>query len=228
MDFFSGSNDLGTLGLGLLIAGAAAGLLAGVLGRGAVWIVVPALFFAAREAGVTVSTAMALAIGTGFAAVLPVSAAALAAKAKLLDQAWAKRWRLAVAVGLAVALVLILRLPGPVLVAGFAGAALAAAVFTALNKTAALDGVNAALIAVIATAGGAATAMVTGWDVHGLPQHSYGYVNLPAFAVTAPAVFGAWLIGRRYGQAIDAKRLRLLYALLVALSAVKMVWDVVG
>jgi len=71
MDPVTGSNDLGTLGLGLLIAGAAAGLFSGVLGRGAGLILVPALYLALSAAGVAAELRLHLAMGTTLACLLP-------------------------------------------------------------------------------------------------------------------------------------------------------------
>jgi uncharacterized protein len=129
MDFFSGSNDLGTLGLGLLMAGAAAGLFSGVLGRGAGLILVPALFLVARSVGLTPERAMPLAIGTSFACLVPLALSTLAVQT--YDRTQARGMRIAMLLGVAAAMaIMAVARPGVWLIAIFAAAALAGVVLT--------------------------------------------------------------------------------------------------
>jgi len=127
MNFLTGSNDLGTLGLGLLIAGAAAGLFGGILGRGAGLILVSALFLVARSAGIGTDLAMHLAVGTSFACLLPLSLGLLAAHGRSLDWGVVRRWTLGLIAGTAAGLAVALRLPGAQLALVFAAVAVAAA-----------------------------------------------------------------------------------------------------
>jgi uncharacterized protein len=127
MNFLTGSNDLGTLGLGLLIAGAAAGLFGGILGRGAGLILVSALFLVARSAGIGTDLAMHLAVGTSFACLLPLSLGLLAAHGRSLDWDLARRWAVWLIAGTAAGLAVALRLPGAQLALVFAAVAVAAA-----------------------------------------------------------------------------------------------------
>jgi uncharacterized membrane protein YfcA len=129
MDFLSGSNDLGTLGLGLLMAGAAAGLFSGVLGRGAGLILVPALFLVARSTGLTPDRAMPLAIGTSFACLVPLALSTLAGHK--YDRAPTRGLQMTMLPGVAAAAVITAAVrPGIWQIAAFAAAALAAVVLT--------------------------------------------------------------------------------------------------
>lgn len=78
MDFFTGSNDLGTLGLGLLIAGAAAGLFRGMLGAGAGLILVPVLYDVFGKIGLPQQLRFEIAASTALLCLLPVAIAAAA------------------------------------------------------------------------------------------------------------------------------------------------------
>lgn len=127
MNLLTGSNDLGTLGLGLLIAGAAAGLFGGILGRGAGLILVSALFLVARSAGIGFDPAMRLAAGTSFACLVPLTLGLLAARGRSVDWAVARRWVPWLMAGTAAGLALALRVPGARLALVFAGVAVAAA-----------------------------------------------------------------------------------------------------
>jgi uncharacterized protein len=265
MDFLSGGNDLGTLGLGLLIAGAAAGLVAGALGRGAGLILVPALFLAARGAGLMPDKAFHLAVGTGFAALLPLSLGLLAGRAP--DWTTARRTAAPLAVGVIAGTWIGLVVSPMILVLIFAAVGLGAVALTlAVTKThtvgpiaaaALLQGAlasmlglsgasfgtpllsasglppdkanaTAGLFAVAITAAGAVVAVIAGWPVHDLPRYSYGYVNLMAFAVVAPAAFATSLVAAHYASEFDPKKLRVLFAVIAVFSVVRMVWSVVG
>jgi uncharacterized membrane protein YfcA len=268
MDFLSGSNDLGTLGLGLLMAGAAAGLFSGVLGRGAGLILVPALFLVARSAGLRPESAIHMAVGTSFLCLVPV---ALLHASRM--KPGVRRLVLPVLAGLVLAIGLTLHpLNGIVLIYIFAAAALAAVVLTVAVDPARVRtegrGFAAALVAFVGTLvsgltglggtalttpsliatgvppkdaaaaaawfaipitiAGALAALVAGWDADGLPRYSYGYVNLLAFGVAAPAAFATNLIAAHYADALEAKKLRLLFAAFVVFSAARMVWSVAG
>lgn len=271
MEFFSGGNDLGTLGLGLLMAGAAAGLFSGVLGRGAGLILVSALFLVARSAGLTPERAILLAIGTSFLSLLPLTLSTLAAQkferagtrgllgtmvagvaaaAAILAAAGPGAWQIAVFAGAALLAVVLTFVrwdertgPGPHGVAGGAtafvcgllpaltglsGAALTTPALMQWGMARKQAAGLAAEIAVVITATGAVVALASGWSVHGLPQYSYGYINLLAFGVVAPVAFGTNLIAAHYADMLEARKLRVLFAAFVVFSVVRMVWSVAG
>jgi uncharacterized membrane protein YfcA len=272
MDLLTGSNDLGTLGLGLLIAGAAAGLFSGVLGRGAGLILVPALYLALSAAGVAAELRLHLAMGTTLACLLPLALAGLAAELRSVDwklakavigplvigvvsgaayAAWASSPTLALifaAVALTTAALTVLvkdkrsgTAPRGIAAAGLAfgygavasamglgGGAFGVPVLMLCRMSRARASAMAALFATIIAGVGALAAVLFGWDAHGLPKYSFGYVNLLAFGIIAPVAFATAAIGRHYAEALEAKRLHLLFAGFVVLSTAKMVWDVVG
>lgn len=268
MGLFTGANDLGTLGLGLLIAGVVSGLASGVLGWGGGLVIVPVLYHVLGAAGVPESLRMHLAVGTSLAILLPNTLAALSSEKKDVDWALAKRWAAPVALGAAGGAVLSVLAPGEGLALLFGIVALPLAAFLGFGKEhwrlakhppgagaalafgvaglSAMMGISGASIAVpalrlcgraTATASvfaviistvGAVAAVIAGWEVRGLPAYSYGYVNLLAFGIIAPLAFGAAALASHIGDATDTKRLRGLFALFVAVTAAKMLWDVVG
>ena len=61
-----------------------------------------------------------------------------------------------------------------------------------------------------------------------LPAYSYGYVNMRVFGIIAPVAFGASAQASHVSEATDIKRLRALFALFVAVTTAKMIWDAVG
>ena len=74
----------------------------------------------------------------------------------------------------------------------------------------------------------AITAIFVGWGHDGLPPFSLGYVNLAAFGLISlftvtMAPVGAWLAHR-----MDAGLLKKLFAILLALVAVRMIWTVIA
>jgi uncharacterized membrane protein YfcA len=275
MDFLSGGNDLGTLGLGLLMAGAAAGLVSGVLKRGAGLILVSALFLVARSTGLMPDKAMLLAVGTSFACLVPLSLSMAAATKSAADPSRTRLFHRLSWLGMvAAAAMLSVRTTeaGVAWVLMFAAVSLAAAILAVL-VTERRDGdgprglgggataVLCAFFAFLTGIGGASLttpslmlwglsrkdaeraaanlairiallgsllAVIYGWNVLGLPRHSYGYVNLLAFGIVAPAAFVTNLIAAHYADLIDAKKLRWLFAAFVLFSAGRMVWSVVA
>ena len=87
---------------------------------------------------------------------------------------------------------------------------------------------TASAFAPLITVPGAIAAVVVGWNAAGLPPYSYGYVNLLAFGIIAPLVFFIAPYGASIAHLADTARLRKMFALFVAITAVKMIWDVVG
>ena len=67
MAFFGGSSEVGTLALGLVLAGVVGGLVAGMLGVGGGIVVVPILYHVLAALGVDPSVRMHIAVGTSLA-----------------------------------------------------------------------------------------------------------------------------------------------------------------
>lgn len=271
MGLFTGSNDLGTLGLGLLIAGVVSGLASGILGLGGGLVIVPVLYHVLGSAGVPETVRMHLAVGTSLAILVPNGLAALASRKTDVDWTLAKRSAAPVVIGVAggaafsvlvsgawLALVFgIAALPiaallgfgperwrladhppgglfGAVLafgiggmsaVLGIGGNSIAVPVMSLCGIPRARAVATASLFAVIISVAGAIAAVIAGWQVRGLPAYSYGYVNLLAFGIIAPVAFGASAFAAHVGETTDIKRLRGLFALFVAVTAAKMIWD---
>ncbi|MEX0900696.1 MAG: sulfite exporter TauE/SafE family protein [Gammaproteobacteria bacterium] len=72
----------------VLGAGAAAGVLAGLLGIGGGFVFVPALLFLFRAGGVPPEVAMHLAVGTSLAAIVPTSVSSIAAHSRARNVDW--------------------------------------------------------------------------------------------------------------------------------------------
>ena len=72
---------------------------------------------------------------------------------------------------------------------------------------------------------GAIAAIIAGWNKDGLPPFSLGYVNVPAFLLLS--VFTVWLApaGARLAHKTDATRLKRLFGLVLALVALRMLWQ---
>jgi uncharacterized membrane protein YfcA len=225
MDLFTVSNDSGTLALGLLIAGAAAGLISGVLGRGGVLLLVPALFLAAHALGIAPGLAFPLAAGTALAAMLPVTAMALADTTKQLDRGAVLKWALPAAAAIGVGAVVALRLPGVLAVEAYGVLALVLAALTARGNGC---GATGAFFGAVTALAGTIIAVAAGWNMRGLPPHSYGYVNGLAVAIIAPVALATARVAARYACEIESKRTRILLAAVIALSTAKMVWVAVG
>ena len=111
---------------------------------------------------------------------------------------------------------------------GLSGAALGAPLLMLRGVPRARAEATAALFAVVITAAGALALAMTGYGLAGLPKYSIGYVNLLAFGATAPVAFATSLIGAHFAAEIDAKRLRLLFAVVALWCAARVVWSVAG
>jgi uncharacterized membrane protein YfcA len=84
---------------------------------------------------------------------------------------------------------------------------------------------TATAFGVIISIPGAIASVLSGWGMERLPPYSYGYVNLLAFAVIAPVVFVVAPLAAHFAHLVDRTRLRRTFALFVAITAAKMLWD---
>lgn len=93
--------ELAMLAVGLLVAGALAGVLAGLFGVGGGAIIVPILFEAFRLLGVDEEVRMPLAVGTSLAIIIPTSIKSFRGHAKkgAVDVDLLKRWLVPVVAG---------------------------------------------------------------------------------------------------------------------------------
>jgi len=71
---------------------------------------------------------------------------------------------------------------------------------------------------------GTIAAIVAGWHARGLPPYSLGYVNLMGFLLIAPSSFLA-PFGARIADYIDARRMRLVFALFIVIVTGRMLYD---
>ncbi|HUO88883.1 MAG TPA: sulfite exporter TauE/SafE family protein [Rhizomicrobium sp.] len=67
--------------------------------------------------------------------------------------------------------------------------------------------------------------VITGWGAHGLPPYSLGYVNLLGFVLIAPASYVVAPFGASVAHSMDRTRLRRVFALFIAITALKMFYD---
>ena len=106
MELFAGMSqgDLGTLALGLVIAGVVGGLVAGMLGVGGGIVVVPVLYHVLAAIGVDESVRMHLAVGTSLATIIPTSISSVMAHNRkgAVDWELLRRWALPMFAGVLV------------------------------------------------------------------------------------------------------------------------------
>lgn len=275
MDFFGGApgGDLGTLALGLVIAGVAGGLVAGMLGVGGGIVVVPILYHVLAALGVDESVRMHIAIGTSLATIVPTSFSSANAHNKkgALDWPLLKRWALPMLLGVLAGSALAGYVSGRTLSLVFAGVALPVALYFALwgekkriadrapggigglalpfgiGGVSTMMGIGGGTVGVpaltlcgypihraVATASafgaiisvpGTIGAILAGWYAGGLPPYSLGYVNLLGFLLIAPASFFMAPAGAHLAHLTDKNRLRAVFALFIAITAARMLWD---
>lgn len=76
------------------------------------------------------------------------------------------------------------------------------------------------LIAIPGTIGFA----IIGWHISGLPPLSFGYINMAAFAVIAPASVLAAPLGVMLAHKLNVKHLRIVFSVFLIVVAAKMAW----
>jgi len=72
----------------------------------------------------------------------------------------------------------------------------------------------------------AITAIWVGWGREGLPPFSAGHVNLLAFALISVCTVTMAPVGARLAHSLDAGRLRKLFAILLSIVAIRMIYSV--
>jgi uncharacterized membrane protein YfcA len=273
MDILHSGSDLGTLALGLIIAGTVSGLTAGMLGVGGGIVVVPVLYHVLALMGIDPGIRMHIAVGTSLATIIPTSFSSVRAHDRkgAVDWTLLRRWAIPMLVGVAVgsalagiargqtlALIFALvampvaihlafggedrriadRLPeGP---AGLALPALIGGLSTMMGIGGGTIGVptmtlfgmpihravgTAAAFGVIISIPGTIGAIASGWGAAHLPTYSLGYVNLLGFLLIAPVSFVAAPFGAHIAHEMDRKKLRAVFALFIAVTAARMLYD---
>jgi uncharacterized membrane protein YfcA len=275
MELFAGTSpgDLGTLALGLVIAGVVGGLVAGMLGVGGGIVVVPILYHVLALLGVDESIRMHVAIGTSLATIIPTSFSSVTAhnKKDAVDWDLLRRWVAPMVVGVLIGSALAGLASGRVLSLVFVSVAVPVALHLAFGGEdrriasqlptgaggvalpAFIGGVStmmgigggtvgvpamtlcdvpihravgtASAFGVIISIPGTLGAILTGWHAGGLPPYSLGYVNLLGFILIAPASYFMAPVGAHFAHQMDRKRLRILFAGFIALTAARMLWD---
>lgn len=81
---------------------------------------------------------------------------------------------------------------------------------------------TAALFGLVIAVPGVLGYAFAGQNIKGLLPYSLGYINLPAAAVISVATFIAAPLGVQLAHRLDAKRLRLVFALFLGISAIKL------
>ena len=67
-----------------------------------------------------------------------------------------------------------------------------------------------------------------GWGEPGLPWGSLGYVNLPAALLISPITVAVAPIGARIASSINQRALRLCFAVFLAITAIRMLMQIIG
>jgi len=273
MAFFGGSGELGTLALGLVIAGVVGGLVAGMLGVGGGIVVVPILYHVLAALGVDPSVRMHIAVGTSLATIIPTSFSSLQAHNKkgAVDWDLLRRWWLPMLIGVLAGSALAGYVRGQTLSLIFACVALPVALHFALwgekkriadhlprgvgglllpfgiGGVSTMMGIGGGTVGVptltlcgypihravgatsafgaIISVPGTIGAILAGWYAQGLPPYSLGYVNILGFLLIAPASFFMAPAGAHIAHITDKNRLRIVFALFIAVTAVRMLWD---
>lgn len=271
--FASSASDLGTFALGLVLAGAVGGLVAGMLGVGGGIVIVPVLYHVLGLVGIDEGVRMHIAVGTSLATIIPTSISSLRAHSKkgAVDRELLKRWAVPMILGVAIASVIGANLRGQWLAVIFACVALPVALHMALwgekkriadhlptaptglllpfgigglstlmgigggtlgVPTMTLCGVpihravgTASAFGAIIAIPGTIGAILGGWGMTNLPPWSVGFVNLLGFILIAPASFFMAPIGANLAHSIEKQRLRAVFALFIAITAGRMLWD---
>jgi len=84
---------------------------------------------------------------------------------------------------------------------------------------------TASAFGVIISIPGAAGAILTGLGAPHLPQYSLGYVNPLGFFLIAPISFFAAPFGAQIAHEMDRRKLRAIFALFIAITAGRMIYD---
>ncbi len=256
----------------LLIVGAVAGTLAGLLGVGGGIVIVPVLYWLTQAGMLDVAADVAIhfAVATSLLTIIPTSISSARAHHRKgsIDLALFRSWAPMMVVGALlgglfaanvnasflsavfgiIALIVVANMlnPKPFTLApepprslparaaiagpigafsammGIGGGTLSVPTLTLLSfpvhravGTAALFGLMIAVPGIVGYA-------LTGQDIPGLLAYSLGYINIPAAVVISVATFVFAPLGVKIAHRLDARRLRIAFAVFLAISGVKM------
>ncbi|GAB6388924.1 sulfite exporter TauE/SafE family protein [Stutzerimonas marianensis] len=271
MDFFAAYSPLWLAGLvgALLLTGAVAGVLAGLLGVGGGIVIVPVLYHLFSLLGVDPEVRMHVAVGTSLAAIVPTSIISARAHYRRggLKPELLKPLIPGTLIGVLIGALLSGYLSGEMLAALFALIALLVALNMALDHSVNLrDGLpgtfgtgvlglfigslstlmgigggtlsvpilnacrtpmhvavgTGAALGVVISLPGALAYLVNGLGSADLPPATLGYVNLLGLALIVPVTMLTAPWGARIAHAVNARLLRRLFALFLALTAARM------
>ncbi|HEY4944280.1 MAG TPA: sulfite exporter TauE/SafE family protein [Rhizomicrobium sp.] len=87
---------------------------------------------------------------------------------------------------------------------------------------------TAAAFGAIISIPGTIGSILSGWGAQGLPPYSLGYVNLLGFILIAPASYFVAPFGAQIAHMTDVRKLRMLFAGFIAITAARMLYDALG
>ena len=111
---------------------------------------------------------------------------------------------------------------------GIGGGTLSVPILTAFRFPIRLAVGTAAAIGLIIAVPGALGAILFGWGTENLPPFSIGYVNVVGFLLIVPATVLTAPIGARIAHAIPQRGLRYCFALFLAITSIRMGFDIFG
>ena len=271
-----GPESLPLLILLILLVGAFAGIMAGLLGVGGGIIIVPALFLVLESFGFDSAITMHIAVGTSLATIILTSIRSVRKhQAKgAVDDSILRSWAPGLFLGAVVGILIADQVSSSVLAIVFAVIALLVSVNMAISGDdylgdhhlpgglggGALSGLIGTLSTLMGIGGGtlgvptlsyfgipihravatsagfgvviAVPATIgfiwSGWGLEGLPPWSLGFVNLPAFTLIVGATMVFVPLGVRLAHWLKPLWLRRAFALFLALTAIRMIWQIVG
>lgn len=108
-------------GVILAFTGVCAGFLAGLFGVGGGLVIVPALFFLLKGLGLSAEVAMAMAVNTSLAAIIPTSLSSLRAHHRLANVDWSivKVWCLPMVLGVGLGALMVAKIRSPLFIVLF-------------------------------------------------------------------------------------------------------------
>ena len=258
----------------LLVIGAFAGIIAGLLGVGGGIVIVPALYLMLTYIGLDEAIIMHVAVGTSLATIIFTSLRSVMKHREkgAVDAGILRHWSPWLFVGAIAGIAIAAIVSTQVLAGVFAIIALGVAVQMTLGRServiaeALPKGIGGALLpTVIATLstlmgiGGGTLGVPTltlfgvpihravatsagfgvviaipatigfifnGWSIATLPPYSLGYVNLIGFAIIVPATFLTVPLGVSMAHWLKPDLLRKAFALFLAFTASRMLWDI--